>query len=620
MTTRIIAYWITCAALVLIAGTGSTRRRTVNQIHQGMIGLSDAQFSRLILDEPEPGTIQEIAAEPSAWETSAGTSNVIESTGIQTPAKQEQAKTSPPILRSTTRLVQVSVVVHDKKGDPIADLTKDDFAVFDDKKPQAIQVFSVYTNLPKDRAPTPLPPNTYSNRAEDLGPVPTSVTVILLDGLNTKISDQAWAKKKLSTFLEQIQPQDRVALYSLGRRLRVLHEFTNDATSLLAALNSTHAESDAELAASTPEVSDTGVATLDAFINDAFEREANLSLEDRVYRTVDALVQISNHIGNLPGRKNLLWVTGSFPFSVGADDLSGPQPDEPILFEDEVVKAVRALTNANVAIYPVDARGLMATEMGLADNLPNPTGKLGHQNTMNPRSGFEPPNPENFQTMLTMADRTGGLAFFNTNDINGAIRQAVEDSRVTYELAYAPEEIQWDGKFHEIKVEVKRPGAHVRARKGYFALPEPTEADAQESREQMVSAIVESSINVAGIGMRTQVVAMDNTPGARKIKIVTYFDLHDFQFEERNGVWYGTVNAIFALMNGEEQKYDAIDQTFHLHMDPATYQRQLREGTTYTKEIPLKDTTTALKVILRDATNGNMGDVYIPLAKYFPTK
>ena len=216
-----------------------------------------------------------------------------------------------------------------------------------------------------------------------------------------------------------------------------------------------------------------------------------------------------------------------------------------------------------------------------------------------------------------MADRTGGRAFFNTNDIYGAIREALDDSRVTYELGYYPQDVKWDGTFHNIKVEVKQPGVHVRARKGYFALPEPKIT--LEYRQALIAETVTSPLEATGIGVKVQVVSVENA-GARKMKAVVYFDPHDFNFEQADGVWRATVDSVFVQIDDKNAIVDALDQTFHLHLDSATYQRLLKEGMTYTKEIPIKDTTTSLRVVLRDGANGNIGDVSVPLAKYFSAR
>src|SRR6266478_2360121 len=145
----------------------------------------------------------------------------------------QDARSPPaPTIKVTTRLVQVSVIVHDKKGQPVPDLTKSDFALFDHGKERSISVFKVESTSQVVPRLT-LPPNVYTNRLASRGETPTSATVILFDGLNTKWQDQAQAKKHLVKFLQEMEFQDRVALYILGRNVSVLHDFTNDPDHLL---------------------------------------------------------------------------------------------------------------------------------------------------------------------------------------------------------------------------------------------------------------------------------------------------------------------------------------------------------------------------------------------------
>src|SRR5713226_8308411 len=274
-----------------------------------------------------------------------------------------QTKQEPPVLRVTTHLVQVSVIVQDKKGEPVAGLTKDDFSILDQKQPQTISTFSVESIRPLPPPAEP-PPNLFSNRFEQKGGAPASVTVILLDALNTKFEDMAYARQQIIKFLGQLQPQDRVALYTLTTNLRVLHDFTSDATRLLQALDRFKGHSSATLAASEPDPdsgpAETGIAQLDAFLSGAFQREADFFTTNRARQTAGAIEAIANHVARLPGRKNLIWVSGGFPFYIGFDgDVPASPTQETRMFSDYVERAARALNNANLAIYPVDARGLI---------------------------------------------------------------------------------------------------------------------------------------------------------------------------------------------------------------------------------------------------------------------
>jgi VWFA-related protein len=562
---------------------------------------------------------------------SRGDANDLRIRGSQTstppqPPQQPAATQTPAPLRSTTRLVQVSVVVHDKSGEPMRGLTKDDFVVLDDKKPQPIQIFSVETNEAPANPPSPLPPDTYTNQFRERSSVPTSITVILLDGLNTEYIDQTTARKQVVKFLQQIHPQDRVAIYSLGQELTVLHDFTSDATSLLAALARYNGKTTGSLDASTPEVADTGSTTTDEFLNNVYQRESNFFVRDRMIKTLAALTEIANHVGTLPGRKNLIWVSGSFPFSIGFENKpTGNDPGVTDLpgstefFGDEINAATRVVTNANLVIYPVDARGLIAPDLGNSGNSPNAFGgsaaarsrARGQRNN----SPFPGPDPENFVTMNDMAERTGGKAFYNTNDIFKSLQSAVDDSRVTYELGFYPEGVDWNGSFHTIKVEVKRPGAKVRSRLGYFALPEPKLTN--EVRQTLIAETAVSPIDATQIGVGV-VVRGFSLDASRKISLTIGFDPREFNFQQSNGHWADNVDTVYVQLDDKGHIAKALDETLHLDFDAPKYEILVKSGVRFAKEIQIVPNAVELRVILRDASTGNIGDTTVPLAKYFP--
>jgi VWFA-related protein len=594
MANRISLYVSSIVAASAFIAIGAAWAAAQNQSNSQQPAAGAAQAPSAQVQQPQPAVPQSPAS-PTAAST-----------------QTTQSKQPPPAIRATTRLVQVSVLVHDKHGNPITDLTKDDFVVLDEKKPQEIRIFSVETNEVPAHGPPLLPLDTYTNRIQERGNVPTSITVILFDGLNTEITDQAYAKKQVVKFIQtQVRPQDRVAIYSMGLHLRVLHDFTSDSTSLLAALGNFKGAETPLIDASNPQVSDNPVPAVAAFLNEAYQREANFFVKDRVHRTLDALTAIANHVGTLPGRKNLIWVSGSFPFSIGYDNIEANTSDAKELFADDIETAARALTNADLAVYPVDARGLMTADTGVKSDFPSPM----RRSTMASDRAFAHPSTSNFDSMNMLADRTGGRAFYNRNDIWGAIREAVDDSRVTYELGYYPQGVDWKGQFREIRVEVKRSGAHVRARKGYFAMPEPKLTP--QLRQAIIAQSATSPLEPTGIGIIVRV-HPDDPLSARKLHTTGVFDLREFALELKDGRWSGAVDTVFLQLDNKNQIINAIDETTHLHLDTPTYERLAKEGVTYSKDVPILPGAVELRLVLRDGTTGTVGAVSIPLAKYFP--
>ncbi len=340
-------------------------------------------------------------------------------------AQQAPAPTpGPVVLKSTTRLVQVSVIAQDGKGEPVTDLKKDDFRIKVNGKDQPIRVFSMDSSGAIPQGETKLPPNVFTNRLDVKPGQQSSVTIILLDMLNTKWADQVYAKSAVIRYLKTLQPADHIGLYTLGTALRVLHDYTADSSELLARLEALKGKDLPDMTSKEP----TDAMHGDALMLDALQRgaggvspaERGFYTTLRVLGTLKAIEFIATHLAKTPGRKNLIWVSGGFPLEIGFDNAAAwrnPQIEQRT-FTDEVSHAVRAVNDANMAIYPVDARGLMVGN------------QFNAENRGNAKSFQKAPamvGVKNQETMNELASRTGGHAYYNSNDLEKAIHSAVED-------------------------------------------------------------------------------------------------------------------------------------------------------------------------------------------------
>lgn len=576
----------------------------------------------------------------------------------EAPAPQQQPPPpAAPLLRTTTRLVQISVIATDKKGEPVQDLTPADFVVLDNGHPVKIQIFQKQTDQLPANLPPALPPDTYSNQIRRTSTVSANVTMLLLDGLNTPITDQGYARQQIIEFLQQIRPSDRLAIYTLARELHVLQDFTSDSSKLVAALAKYSGQTTMDLEASTPTDIQTGDPNTDALLQDAFQREANIYIQDRVQITVGALIDIANYASVLPGRKNLLWISGSFPFSVGYENLptllgmiNNPQSEynisgQQLMFAEEIEKAARALTDANIAVYPVDARGLLGLNMNTTKGTSKNAG-YGAMNTT-PQSGIggggrghgagggafpttrvsrmpgqtsQSPgnpilNPDNttFETLNALAEGTGGKAFYNTNDISASLKRAMDDSRVTYEIGYYPADVKWDGSFHNVTVKVEKPDLEVRARKGYFAMPEP--APNADALHDIIAGAAVSPLDSTGLDLAVRVQA---TPREKQTAMTAmiFFNPRSIQFDFKDGHFDASANIVLAQLSDKNQILNAAQKSFPLSFSAGKYEQFLKQQVEFTEEINILPNAARLRVVLCDGKSGKVGAVTVPLAKY----
>jgi VWFA-related protein len=516
--------------------------------------------------------------------------------GVTSAVLAAQTSTEEPVLlRSITKLVQFNVVVHDRDGRPADNLSAADFTVLENGRPQKIAFFSVERLGGAAYTGVKLPENVFSNKFGDRVGVPGSVTAILLDSLNTDWSNQAYARTQVIKFLEQLRPEDRIALYTLGRGLRVLHDYTTDAAALLKRLESHRGEVSHALEASQPAEPDASGG--DDVLGPAVQsqEEALFYTRDRVQRTLQAIEVIAQHLAGVPGRKNLIWVSGAFPMIFGLDAESRTLPSSIESFADEVERTMRAVNQADVAIYPVDARGLMINPSFGADRLRAPPAWSAWQ-------------PQNIDTMRLMADRTGGRASYNTNDIQGAVRRAIEDSSITYTLAYYPSNAEPDDKFRSIRVRVSKGGFSVRHRKGYVAARDQ-KPDVKHVEAELRQALW-SPLGLTAIGLNARVDAVE---GSDQLHVVVQIDTATVTLEPGGDRWRGKIELAFVQKDTAGKHIAGVRDTLDMALTKDRYTAALKTGLLYRKQLARAAGAAHLKLAVYDTATGLAGTLAVLL-------
>jgi VWFA-related protein len=152
--------------------------------------------------------------------------------GQSSTASTSRQAPQPPVIRSTTHLVQVTVVVQDEKGNSISGLREEDFAIFDQGRKQDVAVFTA-KDSDEMRAAHVFPANVFTNRYNLREHDPGNVTVVLFDALNTSSKEKSQVRRQVLRFFRTLKPQDHVAIYALTRELLILHDLTEDSASLV---------------------------------------------------------------------------------------------------------------------------------------------------------------------------------------------------------------------------------------------------------------------------------------------------------------------------------------------------------------------------------------------------
>ena len=502
-------------------------------------------------------------------------------------------------FRSNTRLVQINVLVHDKSG-PVSNLTRPDFVITDAGKARTIAVFSVTSSSrPAAESAHPLPANTFSNRvgAEQNAP---SVTIVLLDRLNTLsgtgsqtyeehatwVEDHALAnaRQHLIRFLDTLEPNARVAIYSLGKSLSVLNDFTSDRERLRTAVENykpvsiTRREDAEPLAVHTPAPCCAFDHAIDA------ERRALATIVNgtRAEATLGAIASIAAHVSQIPGRKNLVWLTANLPFSITA---IGP-----------------LLSRANLAVYPVDARGLLPAAPPMDQEDAAARSVFGRNGVANGQGS----QPTGISSMEDIARNTGGRAYVNTNDLEGAIRQAIQDAAITYSLGFYVDEGSLDGKFHELKVRVKERNYELRYPRGYFASRDPGTVSRNGILEAMITPLESQTIGLTAHAERDQ-------PKPGSIAISGAIDLRNLELDRSNGGWRGEVDVYLVQQDAAGGVLDQSRNRYNLQLTDRLYADYLKSGILFRETVEAHANLATLRVLVANPPSGSVGSLIIPV-------
>lgn len=535
-----------------------------------------------------------------------------------------------PVLHGGTHVVLVNVVVRDKHGKPVEDLTRDDFVLRDNGQERKISLFALEKSSGKATA-TP-DRRTFTNRPAAAS---AGVVAFLFDELNTSLADQQLAKKDFAHYLQSLPADSRVAVFVLGDSLTILHDFTQDIPSLLTALGKHVNRVNPEVSAATaPPASSnsltgdpTSTRQWDSFLKASNQRYVDYTETVRATRTAAALQIIASHLEGIPGRKTLVWISGGFPIQVGLrnrvdamaqgnsnnrqagrggssgrkgsggqsapktpasnSNTGGDLPGTGLSYVDDVQRAIQALNAVDIAVYPVDARGVMVAPIFQANR-----GSIGNPDRPHKAALVA---DYNFDTLQELAVETGGKAYRHMNDLSSAIQDAIGDARVSYSLAFAPPAESLDGSYHRIEVTVKREGTQLRYRPGYVAAP-------GEAAEPTLAQAIANPIALGGIGLS---VHLDPVDGGYKASVTV--DPRNITLEPKDWKWIGALQ--FLVVVGKTEQLTTIPLSF----DETTYRSVQSMGLVLGARVKTPPVTTGFSLGFRDMPSGLIGTLHVPL-------
>jgi VWFA-related protein len=486
-------------------------------------------------------------AQQSAPAPAAATKDAPAATQVQQPAYETST-----VLKVKSRLVVVDVVARDGKGVPITDLKQEDFTVLEDGKEQKLRIFSF--QHPEDSVAT-APPQAPVNGMNVVDNLPhfqpgRALNVMLLDALNTSRLNQLSMRQAMIKFLDTLPANEPIAVYLLSDRIHLLQDFTTDPAVLKNVVRSFRGNTSPLLAAVSADGSPIapvlpGVAQSlpPQMANQikAFQDQMTIDTTDqRVQITLAALNSLSRTLSGYPGRKNLIWLSETFPFDVMLANVAGRASLNSRNYSPEIARTGNMLSDSQVAIYPLDARGLAGSGIFNVANNSDQYGSSAASSMLGRGMGGQMDRESDDRmaarsTMNDLADRTGGRAFYNRNDLDGAVRDSITDGSTYYTLGYYPENKDWNGGFRNIQIKLKRSGVKLRYRIGYFAVDTAAFAKLNPKRqdEEFDDAL---SLNIPiSTALPFQALVMPPSAKTQNKMIVNYrVDPHALSFEASN--------------------------------------------------------------------------------------
>ena len=483
------------------------------------------------------------------------------------------------------RMVDLYVVAVDAHGQPVTDLTRDEFRVTDSGQPQAIAFLRRRDS--KRELPPALGPNEFSNRTATNIP---RATLILFDLLNEKFSTRGFAANQLIHSLESLEASDYVYLYllTLEGRLYPVHGLPPPVE-----------PSQPEKASWTRDAKQVVNQAMRAVLQN---RPVDIDDAVRVQITYSALNGIAAELSRVPGRKNIVWITDGVPIALGP---MRSDTGEVVDFTPLLRRMSEEFDRSGVAIYPVRQVMLGSPNNVDLDDALATTGGL----TAGGRAGASTSTPSGMGSIDTLdqfAGMTGGRRDAG-KDIGAAVRQAINDARTSYQIGYYPPEKNWDDKFHKIRVTCSRKGVRIQTKTGYYAWRQNPGARAEDA----MNSAMATSFDAAEIGLRASL--SPDPKGGLTMRLDAHIDARDLALVHTGAFYDGQLRlAIAGLVPGQQPHHGALIP-LDLHLSAQDRDRAIEHGIGFGQNVAIGEGVNSVRLIVFDRGSDAIGAITVPV-------
>ncbi len=539
----------------------------------------------------------------------------------------QKAAPTPPlddendVVKISTSLVQLDAVVVDKKGNPVTDLTADDFEILQDGKTQKLTNLTyisrignsekiiqsqTITSTKRDKN-APLPPPA-SSRSAEFGRV---LTFVVDDG-NCGVTQLGMiaAKDGLQKFvIEQMLPNDSVAIYQTRNGSSLLQQYTSDKSRLLGIIRKIRWYPPNGVCSSITGSSNKPIQ------NDINEKQENIDQREAIEnstndRQIAGLIGVTryaiNGLRQIGGRKVIFIMSDSLPI------MFGKRENIEISRSVSAIKNLAELANRNsVVLNTIDVRGLTNSSMLEAaddpEGLARSGGERGAENFIASRSLSD---TQRRSGLASLANETGGKFYENANFLDVPIQKALNLEKGYYLLGYQPEEETFKGKtFHKIEIKLKRPDLKISSRSGFYGVTDDElRPKARTGDSELYNALV-APIPNANLNVRLSAYFGNTQKKGNFIRALLYIDGKDITFWDEPGNTKKVVFDIVAVTLSEKNEViDDTNRTATVHIPIDRVEEVRRDGLVYSVDIPVKkDGVYTFRTALRDTAAKRLG-------------
>ena len=573
-----------------------------------------------------------------------------------------QQATESTVFKTGTDVILVPVIVHDSAGAHVSGLTKQDFIVLESGKPADINFFEEVHGAVGAHSPA-IVPGVFTNRYEG-GTQPQRITVIVLDMVNTTFSDQANARRQLLRFLSQsVDQQQPLALMAITEKgIRVLHDFTSDTATLIAALKGVTgttpvapsvsqkvdrgllldsiklavAGNDQNFSPDSPKYKDLvqDVEALASF-QSAGDEEVAAGQRRNISVTLESMQYLAQAYAGVPGKKSLIWVTGGFPFNINKSGnivsptifaqgttaerrtreettagLLGELPESTKTVQDSTLKnleplfeeTMRMLAASNFAIYPIDAVGLTSFFPGAESS------NVNMSIVREERSR----HADMDATLATFAAMTGGTNCFNTNELVNCFRKASKDTESYYMVGYYRNSKNNKPGWRPLDVKITRPGLQIRARNGYWYSNESPSANT--SRQMEISLALTSPLAYTALPFTVRWQRTQDPPqkGKQPYKFIVSVPGDQITLDDKNHAL--NMEFVAAATGPTGNREDQVAQHVSMPLKSDAVSQLRSDGLNYDNKLLLAPGKYTVHFVVRDNLTGRTGSVVASVA------